>query len=64
MAADYVEIWSMLGSTEWVRRDALTDPAMLTSLQVYVDMVARPATEASLKARRASCGDRLIGRES
>jgi hypothetical protein len=59
MAADYVIIGSTFGTTDWVRRDTLTDPAMLQHLQAHFTTVVYPADIAVRNSPRASCGDRL-----
>jgi hypothetical protein len=56
MARDYVEIATINGSGQWVRRDALADPAELGALRRFAAGSAQAADDAARAAPRSSCG--------
>lgn len=61
LAADYSEIGSTVGTTDWVRTDVLTRPDLLDQLRGYFSRVAAPADAEARRAPRASCGPVLRG---
>lgn len=58
MGADYVEVASTAGTTDWVRRDAVR-PGALDALRRHAAAVAVPSDTAARQSPRASCGDTL-----
>jgi hypothetical protein len=57
-AADYVEIGTTSGTTDWIRRDVLA-PGELEELQRFHAEVAAPADITARAAPRSSCGEVL-----